>query len=106
MRMHHPIHPGEAIRAYMGAMSVTDLSAHLKVTRVTLSRLLNGNAGISAEMALKLSEAFDTSAELWINLQSQYDLWQASQNRRKKIAVIKRHLLEPGPNQIRTRATA
>jgi addiction module HigA family antidote len=105
MRMHNPLHPGEAIRAYMGAMSVTDLAAHLQVTRVTLSRLLNGNSGISAEMALKLSEAFDTSAELWINMQSQYDLWQASQARRRKIATIKRHLLEPNAHT-RNQATA
>ena len=58
MRMHNPAHPGEVLREYMGNISVTSLAAHLGVTRVTLSRLLNGNAGVSAEMALKLSEAF------------------------------------------------
>jgi len=98
MRMHNPSHPGELLRAYMGRMNVTDLAAHLGVTRVTLSRLLNGNSGISAPMALKLSEAFKTSPELWLNLQTQYDLWQASQAQRKsgrkKVAPIKRSLLQ------------
>ncbi len=69
-------------------------AAHLGVTRVTLSRLLNGNSGISAEMALKLSEAFATSPELWINLQTQYDLWQAAQAKRRKVRPIARRRLE------------
>lgn len=85
MRMHNPAHPGEILREHMGTMSVTKLAAHLGVSRVTLSRLLNGTSGISAEMALKLSEALGTSPELWLNLQAQYDLWQASRIRRKRI---------------------
>jgi addiction module HigA family antidote len=49
---------------------------------------LNGNSGISAEMALKLSEALGTSPELWLNMQTQFDLWQVSRHRRKKIAPL------------------
>jgi len=88
MRMHNPAHPGEILREHMGSMSVTRLAAHLRVSRVTLSRLLNGTSGISAEMALRLSEALGTSPELWLNLQTQYDLWQASRTRRRKVARL------------------
>ena len=61
MRMHNPPHPGRVLREYLGAMSVTDTARHLGVTRVALSRILNGSpAGISADMALKLSDALGT----------------------------------------------
>jgi len=85
MRMHNPAHPGEILREHMGSMPVTRLATHLGVSRVTLSRLINGTAGVSAEMALRLSEALGTSPELWLNLQTQYDLWQASQRKRKRV---------------------
>jgi addiction module HigA family antidote len=55
---------------------------------VALSRILNGSAGISADMALKLADALGTSPELWTGMQTQYDLWQASQRRRKKVTPI------------------
>lgn len=88
MRMHNPAHPGEILREHVGSMPVTTLARHLGVSRVTLSRLLNGSSGVSAEMALRLSEALGTSPELWLNLQIQYDLWQASRGRRRKIARL------------------
>ena len=88
MRIHNPAHPGEILREQMGDMPVGKLAAHLGVSRVTLSRLLNGNSGVSATMALKLSEALGTSPDLWLNLQTQYDLWQASRVRRKKVAPL------------------
>jgi len=80
--MHNPPHPGLVLREYLGDMPVSTAAAHLRTTRVTLSRLLNGKAGISANMALRLAAAFGTSAELWMNMQSQYDLWRASRTRR------------------------
>jgi antitoxin HigA-1 len=70
MRMHNPPHPGSVLRDYLGAVSVTNAARHLGVTRVALSRLLNGSAGISAEMALRLSDALGTSPELWTGMQS------------------------------------
>lgn len=85
MRMHNPPHPGEVLRDYLGTISVTDAARHLRVTRASLSRILNGSAGISAEMALRLSEAMGTSPELWTGMQSQYELWHASQRSRKKV---------------------
>ena len=85
MRMFDPPHPGTVLRDYLGSISVTTAATHLGVTRATLSRILNGSAGISAEMALRLSDALGTSPELWIGMQSQYDLWQASQKGHQKL---------------------
>ncbi len=78
--MHNPPHPGEILRAdYLEPLelSVTKAAAALGVTRKTLSAVLNERAGISPIMAHRLSKALDTTPEFWINLQAQYDLWQA-----------------------------
>ncbi|MEQ1603998.1 MAG: HigA family addiction module antitoxin [Pyrinomonadaceae bacterium] len=75
--MFDPPHPGKVLREYLGEVSVTSAASNLGLTQATLSRILNGSAGISAEMALKLSEALGTSAELWIGMQAECDLWQA-----------------------------
>jgi addiction module HigA family antidote len=78
--MHNPPHPGEILREFCLEpldLSVTDAAEALGVSRKTLSSILNGRAGISPEMALRLSKAFDTSPESWLNQQQQYDLWQA-----------------------------
>ena len=85
MTIFNPPHPGEVLREYLGKRSVTDAARHLGITRVALSRILNGSSGISADMALRLSEAFGTSPQLWIGMQSQYDLWRASRKKRRKI---------------------
>ena len=91
MRMHNPPHPGKIIKALcldpLG-LSVTAAAKGLGISRKTLSAILNGRAGISPEMAVRLSIAFDTSAESWINQQTQYDLWHAEQ-RRKHLRVLK-----------------
>lgn len=86
--MYNPPHPGNVVREYLGSVSVTDAARHLGVTRAALSRILNGSAGISADMALRLSDALDTTPELWIGMQAQYDLWQASKKKRKKITRL------------------
>lgn len=84
MLMHNPPHPGEIIKELclepLG-ISVTDAAQALGISRKTLSAILNGRAGISPEMAIRLSIAFDTSAESWLNQQSQYELWHAEQHR-------------------------
>ena len=90
MRMHNPRHPGKVIREFLGDVDVTTAAKHLKVSRATLSRILNGKAGVSAEMSLRLSDALGTSPTLWIDLQTQYDLWRASRKRRPKIALFER----------------
>jgi addiction module HigA family antidote len=89
-QMHNPAHPGRVLREWLGEMTVSDAAAHLHVSRVTLSRVLNGKAGISADMSLRLSDALGTNPTLWIDLQTQYDLWQASKKRRPKIGLLKK----------------
>ena len=78
--IHNPPHPGEIMRAdYLQPLelTVTEAAEALGVSRKTLSVLLNERAGISPAMAHRLSKAFDTTPEFWVNLQAQYDLWQA-----------------------------
>jgi len=87
--MFNPPHPGVVLKEYLGDISVTTAANHLGVTRAALSRILNGGAGISADMALKLSEALGTTPDLWAGMQAQYDLWEASKKRRRKIAPLK-----------------
>ena len=91
MRMHNPPHPGGILKTLCLEplnLSVTEAAKALGVSRKTLSAILNGRAGISPEMAVRLSVAFDTSAESWLSQQVQYDLWHAEQ-RRKKLRVRK-----------------
>lgn len=83
--MHNPPHPGRVLREYLGAMVVSDAAARLNVSRTTLSRVLNGKAGISADMSLRLSDALGTHPAFWSGLQMDYDLWHASRRRRPKI---------------------
>ena|SRR5208337_3581364 len=90
MRMHNPPHPGLVLREYLGDTPVTTAAQHLRTTRVTLSRVLNGKAGISANMALRLATALDTSPELWMNMQSQYDLWRAKRSRQPVVRPFAR----------------
>ncbi len=78
--MHNPPHPGEIIRDLCLEpleLTVTESARALGVSRKTLSELLNGHSGISPEMALRLSKVFGRTAEAWLNLQVQYDLWKA-----------------------------
>lgn len=86
--MFDPPHPGTVLRDYLDGVTVTAAAAHLGVTRAALSRILNGNAAISAEMALRLSDALGTTPELWIGMQSQHDLWRASRKRRSKVSRL------------------
>ena len=88
MHMHNPAHPGRILAYYLEGRSVTEVARHLGVTRPALSRVLNGKAGVSADMALRISEAFNTDPELWLRLQAQRDLWIALQKKRKKVKPL------------------
>jgi addiction module HigA family antidote len=89
--MHNPPHPGAVLREWLPAeMTVTDAAASLNVARVTLSKILNGNAGISADMALRLSQWLGTSPDMWMGLQMQFDLWQAGKQKRPAIAPMRK----------------
>ncbi len=88
MPMYNPPHPGSVLREYLGGVPVTAAAEHLSISRVALSRVLNGHAGISAELALRLSDALGTSADFWLSMQSKYDLWQAAKGHRKRIQPL------------------
>lgn len=83
MRMKNPPHPGRIVRQEcidaLG-ISVTQAALILGVQRQTLNNLVNGKAGISPEMAIRLSKAFGSSAEMWLGLQMEYDLGQAEKD--------------------------
>lgn len=82
--MHNPSHPGLILKELCIDplnLSVTSAAKALGVSRKTLSCIINGKAGISPEMAVRLSIAFNTSSESWVNQPAQYDLWQAEQHR-------------------------
>ena len=86
-----PLHPGEIVReaCISGAgLTVGEAAEKLGVDRTTLSRLLNGHAGISPEMAMRLSMALGNNPSVWMNLQRDYDLWKA-EKMRKKLRVKK-----------------
>lgn len=88
-----PSHPGEILlELYLKPLkfSVTAASGKLIISRYRLSDIINGRAGVSASIALKLSKAFKTSPQLWLNLQSNYDLWQANQDNEevKRVKVL------------------
>ena len=86
MKMHSPPHPGEVLRQLCLEplnLTVTDAARSLGVNRKALACILYGRAGISPEMAVRLSIAFGTSAESWLNQQLQYDLWHAERNRNR-----------------------
>jgi len=86
MRMHNPPHPGEILNDLwlqpLG-LSITAAAKALKVSRKTVSEIVNGRASVSAEMALRLELAFGKSAQSWLAHQASYDLWQIQQSRPK-----------------------
>ena len=92
MQMYKPAHPGEVLREmYIEplGLTVTITAKSLGVTRKTLSELLNGRSGISTSMALRLSKAFGTTPELWLNMQHNYDLWKTRKKTRlSKVKVL------------------
>ena len=92
--MHNPPHPGEVIRDLCIKpldLTVTDTAEALGISRKALSELLNGHTGVSPEMAIRLSIAFDTTPESWLTQQMQYDLWQLKQSRKSlKVKHLKK----------------
>jgi addiction module HigA family antidote len=92
MDMHNPAHPGEVIREAclkpLG-LTVTATAKGLGVTRKAMSDLLNGHSGVSPEMAIRLEKAGWTTADHWLRMQLQYDLWHARKKAKSiKVAVL------------------
>ena len=99
MPMKNPAHPGRIVRSSclepLG-LSVTEGAKILGVSRQTLTKIVNGKSGISAEMAIRLAMAFGSTAEVWIGMQASYDLAQARQDlhvgAESKINVQRQHM--------------
>ncbi|MHB8491761.1 MAG: HigA family addiction module antitoxin [Solirubrobacteraceae bacterium] len=91
-RMHNPPHPGEVLADSVlrkdGGITVTEFAKRLRMSRVALSRVVNGRAAVSAELAIRLAAALGGSAESWLNMQASYDLWQAGKKRRPRIEPL------------------
>lgn len=90
-RMHNPPHPGAILGELWFeplGLSITAAASKLHVSRKTLSEIVNQRAAISADMALRLSALLGTSAELWLGMQSAYDLWQAEQKPRPAVEPL------------------
>ena len=88
--MYNPAHPGELLQEWLEGLNLTltDFAKHIGVSRVTLSRIANGKTSITAEMALRFSAAFGDRPAIWMALQAEYDLGQAS---RKEMPKIKKY---------------
>ena len=85
--MYNPAHPGEVLREFLEGRSVGEVAAHIGISRVTLSKILNKRSGVTAEMSLRLSAALGTSPSLWFDMQKN---WEFAQARRKKLPKIAR----------------
>ena len=89
--MKNPAHPGIVLRDAVFAplaLSVSDAAERLKMSRPALSRVLNGRAAISPDLALRLEAAGVSEARFWLNMQTNYDLAQARDRQRPPIEVI------------------
>lgn len=91
-RMHNPPHPGEVLQDTVlaeGRISVSEFARKLGVSRVALSRVVNGRAAVSADMALRLAAALGGSPESWLQMQAAYDLWHAAKGLKLKVQPLK-----------------
>lgn len=89
--IHEPLHPGVIIKDVLidsTGLTISEAAERLSITRTTLSRILNQHAGVSPEMALRLSKLLNTSIEMWVNLQAQYDIWNVKQHAKNMDNII------------------
>ncbi|HWK61421.1 MAG TPA: HigA family addiction module antitoxin [Eoetvoesiella sp.] len=89
--IHHHPHPGEMLREMVFEpleLSVSDAAERLSMSRPALSRVLNGHAGISPDLAIRLEAAGVSTARFWMNLQTNYDLWRAMQHKQPPVRMI------------------
>ena len=91
-KQYNPPHPGEVLWGLdmePAGLTINAVAERLGVDRKTISRIINGHAGITAEMAILLGKAFNTTPDLWLNMQRNYDLWHAGQRIRKRANKVK-----------------
>jgi addiction module HigA family antidote len=89
--MHNPPHPGEILKEDVIdaiGLSVTEAAQRLAISRVALSRVLNGKAGISPDLAVRLEQAGASTAQAWVAMQANYDLWQALQHKQPPVQPL------------------
>jgi antitoxin HigA-1 len=86
---YNPAHPGAILRDYLEGHNITHVAKHIGVSRVTLSKILNCRTGITADMSLRLSAALGTNPSFWLDMQSNYDMWQARSRKRPRIRPLK-----------------
>ena len=88
--MHNPPHPGGVLKDALKDMNlkITEAAKWLGVDRVTLSKIVNGKAAISTEMALRLAKALNTTPNLWLNMQQAFDLWQTKEKAQQTLRNI------------------
>jgi addiction module HigA family antidote len=90
-RMYNPPHPGEVLREFLPeAMTIEEVARRLGVSRVQLSRVLNGRSAISADMAIRIGLLTNTTPESWLIGQTKWDLWRASQKPRPAVEPFRR----------------
>lgn len=100
--MHNPPHPGEVIRILHiepTGLTVTEAAQRLGIDRKTLSRVINGHAKITVDMAMRLSKALNTSAKVWLGMQQSYDIWQAKNNKKTDLSKVKTWLVDYNENR-------
>lgn len=91
VRMYNPPHPGEVLREFLpDGMTIEEVARRLGVSRVQLSRVLNGRSAISADMAIRIGLLTNTTPESWLTGQTKWDLWQASQKPRPAVEPFRR----------------
>lgn len=89
-RMHDPPHPGEVLQdTVLREISITEFAHRMGISRVALSRVANGRAAVSAELAIRLAAALGGSPESWLRMQAAFDLWRARKKPRPKIDLLK-----------------
>lgn len=89
--IHEPLHPGIIIKDVLidsTGLTISEAAESLGITRTTLSRILNQHSGLSPEMAFRLSKFLDTSIEMWVNLQVQYDIWNVKKQAKNMDNII------------------
>jgi antitoxin HigA-1 len=87
--IYNPAHPGQVLRDYLENHNITHVAKHIGVSRVTLSKILNCRTVITADMSLRLSAALGTNPSFWLDMQSNYDMWQARNRKRPRIRPLR-----------------
>lgn len=93
MNMHNPAHPGELLGGWLNDLGATcsRFAEHIGISRVMLSRVLNGRSSVSADMDLRLAEALGTNVGFWLAMQTQRDLWEAKKTAKDRKKIKRMH---------------